>query len=217
MTTAKAKYVGGGDGEAIPDFSEKLKKDLRAFYPGKDAKVDSVWGHPADAFVEAVLGEAWWAKSMLYWQRFGITKDEVRAEQADLLKTLRECEYKLRNLSPDHSRLFGINADPLDCADRISLLIQSAATAAPAIERMEKARKPIEKQHDVVVELSVLVLRVLQQYGIRAAATGDDYFEYVSDAVKILKLIGDDLGLVRDELTWRDAIIKAKRNAPDVK
>jgi hypothetical protein len=167
--------------------------------------------------VEAVLGEAWWAKSALHWQRFGITKEEVRAEHANLLKALRECEYKLRHLSPDHSRLLGINADPLACADGISLLIQSAETAAPAIELMDKARKPIEKQHDVAVELSVLVLRVLQRYGIRAAATGDDYFEYESDAVKILKLIGDDLGLVRDNLTWRDSIIKAKRKAPDLK
>jgi hypothetical protein len=29
-------------------------------------------------------------------------------------------------------------------------------------------------------------------------------------------MIGDDLGLVRDELTWRDIIIKAKQQAPDL-
>jgi len=216
MTTAKAKYVGGGDEEPLPDFSDKLKNGLRAFYPNPEAEIDPEWGHPADTFVEAVLGAAWWAKSARYWQRSEISKAEVRAEHADLLKVLRASEYKLRNLSPDHSRVFSVNADPVGWADAISLMIQSMATTAPAIEKLKKARKPIEKQHDVAVELSVLVLRVLQQYGIRPAATGDCYFEYTSHAVKILKLIGDDLGLVRDELTWRDLIIKAKRVATDL-
>lgn len=216
MTTAKAKYIGEGDEEPIPNFSENLKQSLRKFYPDKNAEVDSLWGHPADAFVEAVLSEAWWAKSTLHWQRFGITKAEVRAEQTDLLKVLRECENKLRHLSPGFFRILGVDADPLGCADLISLMIESTTTAAQAVDRMSKTRKPIEKQHDVVVELSVLVLRVLKKYGIRPAATGDCYFGYTSVAVKVLKLIGDDLGLVRDELTWRDAIIKAKEVAPDL-
>jgi len=213
MTTAKARYVGGGDEEPIPDFSEKLKNSLRAFYPNPQAEVDPVWGHPAVAFVEALLGAAWEAKSALYWQRLEITKAELVAENADLLKVLQACAYKLQNLSPDHARILAVNADPRGCADTISLMIQAVAAATPAIEQLKKARKPIEKQYGVAVELSFLVLRVLQQYGIRSGANGDCYFEYASDAVKILKLIGDDLGLVRDNLTWRDLIIEAKRIA----
>lgn len=216
MSTAKARYVGDGCGDPIPDFSDALKVDLRSFYPDHDAKVDPVWGHPADDFVDQVLSEAWWAKSELHRQRFDTTRAEVRAEQADLLKVLQVCERKLRNLSPDVDRLLGVDADPRGCADQIALLIEHAARAGQAIEGLEKARKPNEKRHDVAIEMSLRVLRVLQQFGIRAAATGDSYFGYTSDAVKILKLIGDDIGIVRDELTWRDTIIKAKQQADDL-
>ena len=216
MTTAKAKYVGGGDEELIPDFSEKLKNSLRAFYPNPQAEVDPIWGHPAVAFVEELLGAAWEAKSALYWQRLEITKAELVAEKADVLKVLRASAYKLRNLSPEHARILAVNADPLGWADAISLMIQAVEATTPAIEKLKKAKKPVEKQYGVAVELSVLVLRVLQQYGIRPAATGDCYFEYKSDAVRILKLIGDDLGLVRGNLTWRDLIIEARRVATDL-
>jgi hypothetical protein len=217
MPTAKAKYTGDGSGELLPDFSNQLKQKLRAFYLGEDAEQDPLWGHPADVFVETVLSEAWWAKSALHAQEFEVTKAEVHAEHEDLLKSLRAAAGKLRNLSPDLDRLLGVNADPLGCADQIELLAQQVAAASEAVGRMNKAKKPIEKQHIVAVELALRVLRILQEYGIPAAVTGDAYFQYTSKAVTILKLIGDDLGLVRDELTWRDTISKAKQQAPDLK
>jgi hypothetical protein len=163
------------------------------------------------------LSEAWWAKSALHVQEYEITKAEVRAEHVDLLKSLRAIEYKLRNLSPDLDRLLGIDADPLGCADQIALMAQHVITASADVARLSKAKKPVEKQHDIAVEFAIRVLRVLQVYGIPAAATGDAYFAYTSKAVKILKLIGDDLGIKRDQLTWRDTIIKAKQQAPDLR
>jgi hypothetical protein len=216
MSTAKAKYVGDGSGKRIPDFSEHLRQKLRDFYPGQNEEPDPVWGHPADAFVEAILGEAWQAKSTLHAQEFVITKAEVRVEHADMLKSLLATEQKLRNLSPDLDRLLGVDADPLGCADQIALMVKQFAAVSEVVEQMSKARKPIDKQHAIAVELAVRVLRVLKEYEIPAAATADSIFGYKSNAVRILKLIGDDLRLVRDELTWRDTIIKAKQQAPDL-
>jgi hypothetical protein len=216
MSTAKARFTGDGSGTRLPDFSDRLRQELRAFYSSQDAEEDPVWGHPADTFVEEVLGEAWWAKSALHAQEFEVTKAEVRAEHEDLLKSLRATAGKLRNLSPDLGRLVGVDADPLGCADQIELMAQQVAAVSEVVEQMSKARKPIDKQHAVAVELALRVLRALQPYGIRAAATGDSYFGYTSKAITILKMIGDDLGLVRDELTWRDIIIKAKQQAPDL-
>jgi hypothetical protein len=218
MPTAKARYLGDGSGELLSDFSHQLKEELRSFYQGKNANPDlGEWVEPADAFVEEILSEAWWAKSALHVQEYEITKAEVRAEHVDLLKSLRAIEYKLRNLSPDLDRLLGIDADPLGCADQIALMAQHVITASADVARLSKAKKPVEKQHDIAVELAIRVLRVLQVYGIPAAATGDAYFAYTSNAVKILKLIGDDLGIKRDQLTWRDTIIKAKQQAPDLR
>jgi hypothetical protein len=217
MSTAKAKYIGDGSGELLPEFSAHLRQSLAAFCPKADVEPDPVWGNPADAFVEAILSEAWWAKSALHAQGFELTKAEAKAEHADLLKSLRETERKLRNLSPGLDRLLGIGADPLGCADQVTLMVQHVLNASEAVNQMNKAKKPNERQHFVAIELAIRVLRVLQAYGIRPAATGDSFFGYASDAVRILKLIGDDLRLVRDELTWRDVIIKAKQQALDLK
>ena len=215
MPTATAKYVGE-NWVPLPDFSETLKEALRAFYPDQGAESDPAWGHPADAFVAEVLAEAGWAQEALYWQRFDTTQAEVRAELADLLKSLHAGASKLRNLSPDVDRRLGADADPMGCADRISREIEHLTAAAAAVDQMGKARKRQDKHHDVAVELSIRVLRVLARHGVPAAATGDPYYGYTSAAVKILKLIGDELGLVRSESTWRDTILEAKRQAPDL-
>ena len=214
MPTAKARYLGDGVGQLIPDFSDALKLELRAFYPDKRVTLDRQWEPRNDAFVDAILAEAWWAKSALHALEFELTKAEVQAEHADLLKTLHAAERKLRNLSPALDRLLSIDADPLGCADQISLLANYVNDASAAVERLGKARKPIDKQHEILVELAYRVLEVLRFYEIPIAATGDSYFGYTSKAVTILKLIGDDLGLVRDHLTWRDIIIKTRSRRP---
>lgn len=216
MTTAKAKYKGDGSGMLIPDFSDSLKAKLRAFYPKQDADGDPEWGDSADSFVAHILSEAWQAKSELHWQNFESRKQEIRAEHADLSRALQDCEHKLRNLSPDFDRLLGFNADPLACADQIKAFIEHVVKAGEAIKHLSKRKRPYEKQHAVAVEMALCVLRALREYGIQPAATGDAYYGYKSDAVVILKLIGDDIGIRRDELTWRDTIIKAKQIASDL-
>lgn len=216
MTTAKPRYAGDGTGDKLDDFSDELRSALRKFFPDKDAFDNSIFGHPADAFVAHVLAEAWWAKSELHWQGFEGTKAELRAERDDLLKRVRELEVKLRSISSDLDRLLGINADPLGCADNLSDLAKSIELAEAAINHLPKAKRTDQKQRWVAVELAIRVLRVLKEYGIRPSATGDSYFGYTSHAVEILKLIGKDIRLVRDELTWRDIIIEAKTATPDL-
>lgn len=39
----------------------------------------------------------------------------------------------------------------------------------------------------------------------------------MSDAVRILKIIGDELGLTLDESAWKKVITKAKKDAPDLR
>jgi hypothetical protein len=212
MPTAKARYTGDGTRSKTKDFSDALKVKLRGYYPNQQAETDPTWGHPADVFVEHVLAAALSAVSELHWHQFTSTKQEIRAEQADLLKGLNDLHHKLQNLSPDFDRLLGIDADPLGCADKIGELIAHVA----GVDQLPSASKPTEKQHLVMVEMAIRVLRVLKDYGIASAATGDAYFGYRSDAVEILKAIGDDVGMVRAALTWRDTIIEAKQSAPDL-
>lgn len=216
MPTAKPRYKGDGAGMLIPDFSDALRNKLREFYPDKEVTPDLHLGNPTDDFVNGILAETWWAKSELFWQDFGCTKQEIRAEHSDLLKCLRNCEEKLRNLSPDFDRLLGVEADPFGCADKIKELIWHMENAEQAIEYLPTAQKPAEKRHDVSIELAVRVLRVLKEYGIPPSATHDAGLGFTSDAIKILKFIGDDIKLERGELTWRTTIIEAKKRAADL-
>lgn len=98
----------------------------------------------------------------------------------------------------------------------IDAMARHVDAATKAVSQVSKAHKLQDKQSAVVVESAIRILRILNQHQIPAAATGDSYFLYTSKAVAILKLIGDDLGLVRSELTWRNIIIKAKNHAPDL-
>lgn len=216
MTTAKAQYKGDGAGKLLPDFSDKLKSILRNFYPDQNAESDETFGHPADGFVSHILAEAWWAKSTLDDQKYDITKQQIRAEHADLLKVLSNAHDKLLTLSPDFDRLLGVDADVLGCASKIKELLAHVQCANQLIDQLPTVKRSVEKQNAVAVEMSVRVLRVLKSYGISPAATGDSYFGYTSDAVQILKAIGDDIGVVLADSTWRDTILDAKGIAPDL-
>jgi hypothetical protein len=210
MPTAKPRYIGNGTGNKLSDFSIELRGKLREFYPDKNAEEDPVWGHPADTFVSHILNEAWWAKSELHWLFFEGTKAELRAEHNDLLSRVTELENRMRNISSDFDRLLGNDADPLGCAEKLAELARNIERAGNAIGSMPRAKRPDEKQHYVAVELAIRVLNTLKGYGIKPAATGDAYFGYTSDAIRILKLIADDIKLILDELTWRDIVIEAK-------
>ena len=216
MPTTRAPYSGGRSDKTIEDFSDDLKNKIRDYYPENDVEPDQRWGHPADVFVQAVLAEARFAIDELHWQKFDITKQELRAEQSDLLKVLTDANWKLRSLSPDFNRLLGVYADPLGCADRIIEMIRHVEGVLPLIKEMSIKPKPVDKQHHVAVEMAIRVLSVLKNYGIAPAATGDNYFGYTSDAVEILQAIGNDIGLSREALTWRDIIIEAKEATPDL-
>jgi len=99
----------------------------------------------------------------------------------------------------------------------IRTMAQHVDAAAEVVAKVSKSKKLQDRQSAVIVESTIRILRVLKQYQIPAAATGDSYFPYTSNAVRILKLIGDDLGLIRSKLTWRDIISEAKEQAPDLK
>ena len=218
MPTARAGYKGDGVGPSVPDFSDDLRTKLRSYCPEWVKKEDSIQGDPVADFVNHVLVAADQSVAMLHWQRYESTKSEIRAEQVDLLKTLRSTSKKLQNLSPDFERLLGVDADPLGCADAIDALAQLVADADQLIAKLPTSKRQAEKDHEVALLLAIDILRVLQNfYDIPAAATADPDLGIESDAVKILKAVGGDIRLVLAAVTWRDTILAAKKLAPDLR
>lgn len=223
----KAKFNGG----RIPKqhvFSDDTRAKLRALYPHQ-ADTCPVFGHPADAFVEVLLIEGYWLAGALGATKLFLTKEEARAECDALLKDLRGAHMKLLNLSTDFDNMLGQDADPRGCADSIALMIKCAESAWSNTNlRKKRARKPAEWQHHVALDFAGRIAIVLRDYEINPSATVSTYLralditqskntgtedasEYVSDAVKILKLIADDVGLVLAESTWRDTLAEAIR------
>lgn len=224
MPTAKPAYDSGGgwknrhyDEAEWEELKERLRKKLRDFYPDKNAEAHPPFGHPADSWVNYLLAEAEGAVSMMLWLSLRLTKGKLRAERKDLLNTLNKAEECLSKLSHDLDIMLGVDADVLGCRDKIRELVPRIEAAEASINRLPRAKKLSDAQHDASVEMAIRVLRVLKGYGISPAATADADLGYFSDAVMILKIIGDELGLVLAETTWKIAIFKAKQSVSDLR
>lgn len=193
-----------------------VQQELRPFYPDKSAVADTPFGHPSDEWANVLLSTAKSAVSQMLWQRLRLTTEELKAEQRDLLKTLNEAVRKLDSLSLDFKTLLDRNADPRGCMDKINELLPHVKVAEQRIRELPPAARRIVAEHDAAVEMAIRVLRFVKETGVPIAATGDPGLVEFSPAVKILKIIGDALGLQFAEITWRDTIIEAKRVAPDL-
>lgn len=240
MPTDKPQYAGKRAWKMPLDFSEALPDTLATLYRDAFMEDESLDDEQTQKFINAVLSEARFALPELHALDLALTKQEVIAEHDDLLLHLKAVEKKLRDLSPDYNLLLGTQADPLDCADKIgscaNAILDLRAHMHEAKSRIVSRTpvlKPAKIKHDIAVELAIRVLRVLNAYGITGAATAGSYTrstdvtkaavlerqesQYVSPAVRMLKCIGDDIGLKLQLTTWRDTILSAKKRAADIR
>ncbi len=217
----KPPFKGDGAWTSIPDWSDDLRETLRQFFPVAEREIteaedpDHIWGDPAENFVDHVLASAWPGKSALHWLKWNSTKKELRAEKDSTLRSLQDALEKLRNLSPEFDRLLGFDADPAGCADALEALISHVEQAGVKVDQISVPRIS-QQQRSHLLEMTIEVLRALQLYGVPPAATADPVFGYESDAVRVLKAIGDELGCNLATTSWRDLVQDAKRRASDL-
>lgn len=210
-------------------FSDDTRAKLRALYPHQ-ADACPPFGHPADEFVELLLVEGYWLAGALRAARQFRRKEELRFESDALLKDLRGAHMKLINLSTDFDNLLGLDADPRGLADSIALMIKHSELAQSNITSNYQVRRPPAWRHWIALDFAGRVAILLRSYDINPSATASTYLrvlditqnknwgtedtsEYVSDAVKILKIIADDVGLELAEATWRDTLAKARKQS----
>lgn len=198
-------------------LTERLQRDLKPFYPDQQADACPEFGDPFDAWVNALLAEAWGAVSGAFSWGLRLSNEQLQAEQRDTLKTLEKAARVLGDMSFDLDRLLGVDADVLDTKDRILALIPYVESAAMSITEQPKAFQRKQVDHAAAVEMAIRVLRVYKASGGRVSATADMDTECVSDAIKILAIIGEALGLVLSPATWRGVVSDALAQADDLK
>ncbi|OFW00151.1 MAG: hypothetical protein A3G20_05065 [Acidobacteria bacterium RIFCSPLOWO2_12_FULL_59_11] len=202
---------------------KEIQKKLLRFYPDKTEMIGTTIEQSANEWANHLVEQASQALDLAQWRHLRTFRAQLKIEHTALLKPLKDALANLDHLSRGlHSLLKndlssppGVDANVSDCRNKLKELIQRMDTAGDAISRLPKAKKPRDAQHEAAVEMAIVVLRALKNMSISIAATADADLGHTSDAVQILKIIGDGLGLLLAPLTWKRIIIEAKpRRSP---
>jgi hypothetical protein len=220
MPTAKAQYDCFGEKKSQKynfsqqewdDLRQRVRRELRSLYPhNNDVDDDPTFGHPADAWASRLLEVAHTEVSTWWWLEERLTNEELRAEQADILRALEKAKVSLSEMSYDLHNLLDSEVDVLECRDLIAVIIPHIKELPGKISALDRAKKYLEVQHKAALRMTVEVVRFLENDGTPVIATANKYHDRFSDAVKILKVLGDALKLRLDETTWRDRISEAR-------
>jgi hypothetical protein len=193
------------------EFTPQLVETLMGYYAPRPGDHEDTENN----FAQAILTEARWAISELEYHRHDRDRKSVRAERDNVLKGIKKLGKALRTMSRDFDVLLGNDADPLGCTDKMTHLasqIESRVTDE-RLDSLPKKLLPNQAQSRVSKELTIRILRVLKRYGVSTAITCDPDLGYISDAVRILKTVGDAIGLDQEYATWRNIMSRAKHEA----
>ncbi len=224
MPRAKAAYDENGlwkirqfDHDQWERLTGRLRKRLRPFYPDKGAVPVPPFGHPADEWANVILAEASAAVEMTRWLMLRRTNEELRVEFDDLMSRLSSAADALSNMSLDVQNLLPVDVEPLTVRDAIQEMLPKFQAARARVANLRRAPKIAEVMQAAALEMSIRVLRIAKDYGLSIAATAHTELGYISDAVQILKIVGDELGVCLDEKSWKRQIARARDHAPDLR
>lgn len=205
-----------GIGKLPHEFSDSFKASIHTMYPVNNAEVCPYFGHPADDFVNAILSEVRFATDELDALSRRLVKQDLIAERDAVRSTLTSAHDKLRTLSPDFDALLGVDAAPLGLADRLDAFLRRIDTVV--IEEFAPVPNAKDVRSNIAHELAIRVLRVAKEYGMeKISATADAVFGYTSDAVRLLVIIGNEIGINYVSGTWKNIIADILKEDPDLK
>jgi hypothetical protein len=154
MPTAKIPFDKFGDlksrkftGAEWDELHKRVRRELRALYRRDDVDDDPTFGHPADAWASALLEVAETEVSMSLWLHQRLTNEQMRAEQAAILRALNKSHSALTGLSYDLHNMLDREVDVLECRDRIGSLIPHIAGLRGKISALRPAKKNPQIQH----------------------------------------------------------------------
>lgn len=196
--------------EAWARIENRVRERLVPLFPvDKSSSVSDV-ECSATAWSNTLLNEAHDAISTVHWHSKRRTNEELRAERMHLLGILGAAEASLNSISHDLDIMLGVSADVLGARDKILALMPLVEATGHQIDSLPRAKKTTEANSAAALEMAVRCLRVVESQGGQIKVTADVDRGYISTAVQILKVLGDELGLPMSATSWKRFASKAK-------
>jgi hypothetical protein len=222
MPTAKPQYDRDGRAkyrrysqDEWDELHHRVRPKLKPFYKKRlddpdTCPDDSVFLNPADEWASCLLEMAAGEVSTAGWLHRRLSNEELRAEQADVVKALEKAIVCLTEMSEDFSVLLPTDVDHLESRDKLRDLVPHVVAAREKIGAGGKAKTPRQVQYEAAKRIIIGITPLLRERNIPVSATAQKDFGEVSDAIKILRIIGTALGLSLAETTWKGLIIETK-------
>lgn len=197
---------------------ETDEQDEQAIYRAQTAA--EIWGGPVVDLVEAsflgvVQSEANWAHEEIAALNDEPDRKIARKELADLHKHLSRAVASLSSLSLFARRRLPIEFDPIQAAADMERIVAFIDQGRTKLESSPRLQHRAERREAIACEFALRLLRAVRDYGIKPAATFERYTDeatlYESDAVKLLSLLGREIGLSLKPGTWRHHIAAATK------
>lgn len=186
-----------------------VHRRLKPYFPGDDTK-DPTFGEPSAEWAAVLINIANDELSLMLGWGLKLTNAEMQAELSGVMGALEKAQDRLGRLSLGLDVMLGADVDVIEYRDKIGELLEKFRPIEAMIPRRPRVRRVNEVRFAAAKRMAVYVLRRLHEDGIKVSSTVDEYHGTVSDAVKILKILGDALSVPLSERTWKKAIISVR-------
>jgi hypothetical protein len=221
MGKRKPRFNGDGAGTLVPDFAASVRTELRrhlapwfdqhdmgamrAFLSGGG---DSAWrsGDGSDELVAWLVHDAYALKvDIANRKALALTKPELVAEFARLIKSMQAAHDHLRSVSRDLDRMLALNpATRVSVEAGLADLLKQSADRKAAVEASATYQRTRVFEHAVKLRLVELVSERLLSNGIPVSGRDTPLFD-------VLDCLGRALELkLTEEKTWRNAVSALK-------
>lgn len=221
MGKRKPRFNGDSTGELVPDFPASVKAELRrhlapwfddgdmgtmrAFLNGAGG---NAWrsGDGSDELVSWLVHDAYDLKvDMADRKALALTKGELVAEYARLIKSMQFAHDHLRSVSRDLDRM--LELDPttrVNVESGLACLLKQASRREAAVAESATYQRTRVFEHAIKLRLVELVSERLLGNGIPISGRETPLF-------KVLDCLGRALDLrLTEEKTWRNAVSELK-------
>jgi hypothetical protein len=209
------------DDESWQRLKESIRVKLKDYYPvklRKKKKIDPDYGHPADVWAGQMLEIAYGSLSMFVGSASKSSKKELQKHHSELHKALVNVVTLLRSMPDDLQRLLPVHADVDDMVGRLNDFDAMVQSIEPNLEMFPRVKIMHSSfKRAAAVDMATRVLSSFKERGGKISITADVDQKYFSDAIKIIQILGEAVGMVYSVLSWKAILQEVVAHSPHLK